>query len=72
MSIRKENNEIDMGDPTNISAKKGSGPTPPKDGTGASFKTGISGLPEQDGSNSYPKQGRIAFGKDKAAFIDKI
>jgi hypothetical protein len=61
MSIRKEIVGTDMGEPSKIEANHGTS----RPVGGASFKDGISQLPELKGSNSYPKQGRIAFGQEK-------
>lgn len=61
MSLQKEINGIDMGDPTKITVNTGTKVSTP---TGP-FKDGISILPPPNGSDSYPKQGRINFGKDK-------
>jgi hypothetical protein len=61
MSIRKENNGNDMGEPSKIAANHGTIVSTPS----GPFKNGISQLPELNGSNSYPKQGRINTGKDK-------
>jgi hypothetical protein len=61
MSIRKENNGIDMGDPTKIAANHGT-TVSTKSGP---FNDGISEMPPLKGSNGYPKQGRIEFGMQK-------
>lgn len=61
MSIRKERQGIDMGDPSNIEANHGTS----RPIGSASFKDGISALPPLKGSNGYPKNGRIEFGMQK-------
>lgn len=61
MSLRKENNDIDQGAPTKVAAGTGTVVSTPS----GPFKDGISQLPPLNGSDSYPKRGRIAFGKEK-------
>lgn len=61
MSIRKENNGIDQGEPSKIAANHGTTVSMPS----GPFKDGISNLPPLKGSDSYPKRGRINTGKEK-------